>query len=164
MLIVVLGQVLVDCGGDVNAVDKQGNTPLHSICSDPKSLETASELIQQLVCVCVCVCVFISLRSYLPTDICWSRCDTDQQQGNSSNSHPHSSRTETSTSLPFPSGVAGYPLCCCNRAAGGVCGSVQLHSTAGGAQWWRGRRGGPGEEEMTTITRYMYFQLHVHEN
>ena len=47
-------QMLLDAGGSANVADKEGNTPLHSICSDLGSRDVATSLVQLLVCVCVC--------------------------------------------------------------------------------------------------------------
>ena len=58
-------QMLLDAGGSANVADKEGNTPLHSICSDLGSRDVAASLVQLLVCVCVCACmhVFVLLCS-----------------------------------------------------------------------------------------------------
>ena len=50
-------QMLLDAGGSANVADKEGNTPLHSVCSDLGSRDVAASLVQLLVRVCVCACI-----------------------------------------------------------------------------------------------------------
>ena len=48
-------QMLLDAGGSANVTDKEGNTPLHSVCSDLGSRDVAASLVQLLVCMCMCL-------------------------------------------------------------------------------------------------------------